>query len=119
LLGRSERKKTRGWEVLENETHSNSGHNKLVGSRVWILSLVREECEGKSEMSFEGNSGGDGGGDNKQLGVLLAGYLEKQNPYGKVFRKRFVVLTQDAFHWFKVRTLYSILTHDPSPYLLS
>lgn len=50
-------------------------------------------------MSFEGD-----GSDNKQLGVLLAGYLEKQNPYGKIFRRRFVVLTQEAFHWFKVRT---------------
>ena len=42
------------------------------------------------------------GEENKQLGVLLAGYLEKQNPYGKVFRRRFIVLTKEAFHWFKV-----------------
>jgi hypothetical protein len=56
-------------------------------------------------MSFDGKSG-DGGGEHKQLGVLLAGYLEKQNPYGKVFRKRFIVLTQDAFHWFKVLSVF-------------
>jgi hypothetical protein len=51
----------------------------------------------------------DEGGENKQLGVLLAGYLEKQNPYGKVFRKRFVVLTQEAFHWFKVEFSLDLL----------
>jgi hypothetical protein len=41
-----------------------------------------------------------------QLGVLLTGYLQKQNPYGKAYRSRFVVLTQEAFHWFKVCYFY-------------
>lgn len=68
-------------------------------------------------MSFEGKSGDGGGSENKQLGVLLAGYLEKQNPYGKVFRKRFVVLTQDAFHWFKVPLSPTRLVSSQSPIL--
>jgi ABC-type sugar transport system substrate-binding protein len=42
--------------------------------------------------------------ENKQknLGVLFAGNLDKLNPYGKTYRSRFVVLTNDNFHWFKV-----------------
>jgi hypothetical protein len=40
--------------------------------------------------------------DNENLVVLLSGYLEKQNPVFGGFRRRFVVLTHEAMHWFKV-----------------
>lgn len=39
--------------------------------------------------------------DSKYLGVLYTGYLDKRNPVTGSFKKRFVVLTHDAFHWFK------------------
>ena len=51
----------------------------------------------------------DGPRDHKNMGVLLTGFLEKQNPYGKAFRKRYVVLTKDGFHWFKVLCMLSSL----------
>ena len=34
--------------------------------------------------------------------MLLSAYLDKQNPVFGGFRRRFVVLTHDALHWFKV-----------------
>jgi hypothetical protein len=40
------------------------------------------------------------------LGVLFAGNVEKQNPYSGVFKKRFLVLTQEGVHWFKVCLFY-------------
>lgn len=49
--------------------------------------------------AVSGASTSSGGGS---LGVLFAGYVEKQNPYSGVFKKRFLVLTQDGVHWFKV-----------------
>jgi hypothetical protein len=36
------------------------------------------------------------------LGILFSGNLYKKNPYGKAFRNRFVILTKDNVHWFKV-----------------
>jgi len=39
--------------------------------------------------------------DGKSLGVLYTGYLDKKNPMTGSFKKRFVVLTQNAIHWFK------------------
>lgn len=39
--------------------------------------------------------------ENKSLGVLYTGYLEKKNPVTGSFKKRFVVLTQNSIHWFK------------------
>jgi hypothetical protein len=48
-----------------------------------------------------GSSGGGGAGSvNKTLGVLYTGYLEKKNPVTGSFKKRFIVLTQSAIHWF-------------------
>ena len=35
------------------------------------------------------------------LGVLYTGYLDKKNPVTGSFKRRFVVLTQNALHWFK------------------
>jgi hypothetical protein len=40
--------------------------------------------------------------DSEHLVVLLSAYLDKQNPVFGGFRRRFVVLTHDALHWFKV-----------------
>jgi hypothetical protein len=78
-----------GREIKHTSPHPNQ--HSILGD---VLALAKKQ---QKKMSFDGE-----GGEKKQLGVLLAGYLEKQNPYGKVFRKRFVVLTQEAFHWFKV-----------------
>lgn len=39
--------------------------------------------------------------DEKYLGVLYTGYLDKRNPVTGGFKKRFGVLTHDAMHWFK------------------
>lgn len=35
------------------------------------------------------------------LGVLFTGYMEKQNPIRKSYSKRFLVLTHEAFYWFR------------------
>jgi len=48
----------------------------------------------KSEGNRESSEGG------KNLGVLYTGYLDKKNPVTGSFKKRFVVLTQHALHWF-------------------
>jgi hypothetical protein len=37
---------------------------------------------------------------SKNLGVLYTGYLEKKNPTTGSYKKRFVVLTHEAIHWF-------------------
>lgn len=39
----------------------------------------------------------------RNLGVLFTGYAEKQNPVSGVYKKRFLVLTQESLHWF-IRT---------------
>eukprot|EP01039_Chlorochromonas_danica_P008680 gene8680-9563_t len=39
--------------------------------------------------------------DGKYLGVLYTGYLDKRNPVTGSYKKRFVVLTHEALHWFK------------------
>ena len=43
------------------------------------------------------------GAEAKNFGVLFTGYLEKRQPkYLQTrYKQRFVVLTQDAVHWFK------------------
>ena len=38
--------------------------------------------------------------NSKNIGVLYTGYLEKKNPVGGAFKKRFVVLTNEAIHWY-------------------
>ena len=40
-------------------------------------------------------------GSGGALGVLFTGYMEKQNPIRKTYSKRFLVLTHEAFYWFK------------------
>ena len=52
------------------------------------------------------SAGGNGsrmGAEAKNFGVLFTGYLEKRQPkYLQTrYKQRFVVLTQDAVHWFK------------------
>lgn len=37
---------------------------------------------------------------SKNLGVLYTGYLDKKNPWKGIYARRFVVLTQEAIHWF-------------------
>ena len=37
---------------------------------------------------------------NKVLGVLYTGYLDKRNPVSGAYKQRFVVLTNQAVHWF-------------------
>lgn len=51
-----------------------------------------------SDLKKEKQEEGQGA---KSLGVLYTGYLEKKNPVSGSFKKRFVVLTQSALHWFK------------------
>jgi hypothetical protein len=38
------------------------------------------------------------------LGVLYTGWLDKKNPVSGYYKKRFVVLTSEAIHWFKRET---------------
>jgi hypothetical protein len=51
----------------------------------------------------EGGSGGKVPDHAKNFGVLFTGYLDKKQPtYTHTrYKRRFVVLTQDAVHWFK------------------
>ena len=35
------------------------------------------------------------------LGVIFTSWVTKQNPYSKVYKRRFMVLTTEALHWFK------------------
>jgi hypothetical protein len=35
------------------------------------------------------------------LGVIFTSWISKQNPYSKVYKRRFMVLTTEALHWFK------------------
>jgi hypothetical protein len=46
--------------------------------------------------------------DSKHLGVLYTGYLEKRNPVTGSFKRRFAVLTHEAFHWFKREEGYDL-----------
>jgi hypothetical protein len=49
------------------------------------------------------NSTGDASKASRSLGVLYTGYLEKTTgQYGNKWKRRFVVLTHEAIHWFKV-----------------
>jgi hypothetical protein len=54
------------------------------------------------QNSLASSFAGDEITKQKHLGVLFTGNLEKLNPYGKMYRTRFVVLTNENFHWFKV-----------------
>ena len=38
---------------------------------------------------------------SKTFGVLFTGYLDKRNPVTGSYKKRFAVLTRDAYHWFQ------------------
>jgi hypothetical protein len=61
-------------------------------------------------MGSVGGGGGGGGrkasmslSDGKSLGVYFTGYLDKLKVGGwrKAYKRRFVVLTSEALHWFK------------------
>ena len=49
---------------------------------------------------MQGPSSGKNAGASG-LGVLFTGYMEKQNPIRKSYSKRFLVLTHEAFYWFR------------------
>ena len=38
---------------------------------------------------------------HRNLGVLYTAYLDKRNPITGAYKKRFVVLTHEAIHWFQ------------------
>jgi len=44
---------------------------------------------------------------NEGLGLVLTGFMEKKNPYGR-WNRRFLVLTQEGFHWFKRESGYDL-----------
>jgi len=63
----------------------------------------------KARASYASSSPILGSSNDKNLGVLYTGYAEKKNPISGTFKKRFVVLTHVAVHWFQREEGYDLV----------
>ena len=92
-------------EVKEGETNSIERRKKKKKGIRFCASpangIMSVATVGTNHTS--GANGRSMGAEAKNFGVLFTGYLEKRQPkYLQTrYKQRFVVLTQDAIHWFK------------------